>query len=715
MPLIRDIALTIDPISENTKGEILYERFRAELDTLVVAVLDAKGRPVGIIERNAFALKMAAEFGRAVFAGRPVSMLMDRSPLLVECSVKTEVFLQSTLIDRPSDLLRGFIATEGGLYKGVGTAMILLRVMAEQNQSRVGTMRALTKRLARANAEADRARNFLSAVIEHMPAVVTVVRVSDNVCVLANPHAQRLLGAEEDIVGTSIHQHVPQHAARFFADQNAALLPSGAVQSSEIEWTRPGRAPLTLRTKKVAIVGEDAVPSFILTVVEDVTEQKIAAARIERMAHHDALTDLPNRLAFRVELEGALRRRTRSGELVAVIYIDLDEFKGVNDTLGHPGGDELLKEATNRLKACVSSGDAIARLGGDEFAVVQTGLLDPVDAEHLAARIVDAMHNPFEIFGHQIAIGASVGVSVAPNDGEDPDELLKKADMALYRTKAEGRNGFHFFEIGMDEAIKARRSLESDLRQAITDGAFEIHYQPLIELASSRICCCEALVRWRDERRGLVGPNVFIPLAEETGLIIPLGEWVLRQACAEAVRWPKDVKVAVNISPVQFRNRNLVQIVISALANAGLAPHRLELEITENVLLHDSKGNVDILHKLRECGVRIALDDFGTGYSSLRYLRDFPFDKLKIDRSFVRDLGESSAISIIRAVTGLAASLGIVTAAEGVETEAQLEQLRSEGCDQAQGFLISRPRLPEKLNFAWSQSGVTVNGREEAA
>jgi predicted signal transduction protein with EAL and GGDEF domain len=342
-------------------------------------------------------------------------------------------------------------------------------------------------------------------------------------------------------------------------------------------------------------------------------------------------------------------------------------------------------------------GDTLARLGGDEFAVVQGGLVDPADAGRIAARIVSALAEPLELPGHEIVIGTSVGIAIAPLDGSDPDELLKKADMALYRAKKEGRNGFQFFEKGMDAALKTRRALEVDLRRALAEGAFELHYQPLLDLSSGRISCCEALIRWRDAKRGLVAPRDFIPLAEETGIISGIGEWVLRQACAEAARWPRDIKLAVNVSPVQFRNRNLVKVVISALANAGLAPGRLELEITENVFLNDAEGNIETLHQLRKCGVDIAIDDFGTGYSSLGYLRDFPFDKIKIDRSFVRDLNDPSSKSIVRAVTGLASALGIAITAEGVETQEQLEQLRREGCAEVQGFLIGKPMLPHDL------------------
>ncbi|SED27142.1 diguanylate cyclase/phosphodiesterase [Rhizobiales bacterium GAS188] len=697
MPKLRSIVLDCVPVPETAIGETLYERFRGEPDTLAVAILRQDGRPVGLIERHSFTLKMAAEFGRALFARRPVSLLMDKDPLIVEAEADASEFMRRALNDRPSDLLRGFIVTEGGRYLGVGTPIVLLRMIGEENQRRADEMGALALRLAHANADADQARAFLGAVIEHMPAMVTVTRAADGVCLLANRSAKETLGLEE-VAGARIYDLMTPEHSEFFALQDRALMESKAIQVSERDGVfGRGSAPMTIRTRKVAIAGEDDGSTAILTVAEDITEQKLAAARIERMAHRDALTDLPNRLAFRLELEAALRRRKRSDAKVGVLCIDLDNFKSVNDTLGHPAGDALLQAATERLTHCVRAGDMIARLGGDEFAVVQMGIAGPADAGRLAGRIVASMSEPFELAGHQIVIGASIGMAIAPSDGDDPDELLKKADMALYRTKSDGRNGFHFFEAGMDEALKARRVLEIDLRQALVEGAFELHYQPLFDLSRGVICCCEALIRWRHPRRGLVPPGDFIALAEETGIIVPLGEWVLRQACAEAARWPESVKLAVNISPVQFRSRNLVQVVISALASAGLPAHRLELEITENVLLNDTAGNIEMLHKLRECGVLIAMDDFGTGYSSLGYLRDFPFDKIKIDRSFVRDLHDRNAQSIVKAVTGLATALGIATTAEGVETIEQLEHLRGEGCDEVQGFLISKPRLPADL------------------
>jgi diguanylate cyclase (GGDEF)-like protein len=430
-----------------------------------------------------------------------------------------------------------------------------------------------------------------------------------------------------------------------------------------------------------------------VSTLEDITEWQKAQAQISHMARHDALTNLPNRRLFRERLEGALRRVTR-GEQVAVFCLDLDRFKEVNDTLGHPVGDELLKEVARRLSKCVREGDTVARLGGDEFAVVQVGgELQVAETSALANRLIEVISAPCTIQDHQLIIGATLGISIAPDDGADPDQLLKNADMALYRAKGDGRGSYRFFEAGMDARAQARRVLELDLRTAMSRGEFEVHYQPLLDIKTSNIICFEALLRWNHPQRGLTLPLEFISLAEDTGLIVPIGDWVLRTACADAARWPHDVRVAVNISPAQFKNRNLVASVTAALSAAGLAANRLELEITESVLLQETDATLATLHKLRALGPRISMDDFGTGYSSLSYLRSFPFDKIKIDRSFVSELAvRGHSMAIVRAVTGLGRSLGISTTAEGVETKEQLALLRSEGCNEVQGHLFSQAR-----------------------
>jgi diguanylate cyclase (GGDEF)-like protein len=376
-----------------------------------------------------------------------------------------------------------------------------------------------------------------------------------------------------------------------------------------------------------------------------------------------------------------------------VLCLDLDHFKNINDTLGHSVGDALLCAVTSRLRACVREADLVVRTGGDEFSIVQAGIDLPVGASTLAQRIIAEFHAPFDLGDHQVAIGTSIGIAIAPDDGSDPDQLLKNADMALYRAKANGRETFCFFEPEMDAKAQARRLLEIDLRKALAVGEFELHYQPVVNLEHNRISGFEALLRWNHPTRGKVSPDEFIPLAEETGLIVPIGEWVIRQACMEARTWPSDLQVAVNVSPLQFRGKTLVATVVSALAFAAFPAHRLELEITEAVLLQNNEATLSVLHQLRGLGVKISMDDFGTGYSSLSYLRSFPFDKIKIDQSFVRDLANNpDSIAIIRAVTGLGESFGMVTTAEGVETQEQLEQMRAEGCTEAQGYLFSKPQ-----------------------
>ncbi|WJR76253.1 EAL domain-containing protein [Bradyrhizobium sp. NP1] len=440
---------------------------------------------------------------------------------------------------------------------------------------------------------------------------------------------------------------------------------------------------------------------------EDITEWQRAQEQISHMARHDALTDLPNRTLFREELDRALHLVKR-GDRLAVLCLDLDHFKEINDSLGHPIGDALLGEVAARLSGCLRENDTVARLGGDEFAIVQLcGGRESSEAAALAGRIVEVIAAPYEIGGHQIVIGVSVGISLAPDDGNNPDELLKNADLALYRAKADGRGTYRFFEAGMDARAQARRLLELDFRVALQRDEFEVYYQPIRDVATGDMVVFEALVRWNHAQRGQIAPSNFIPLAEETGLILQLGDWVLRTACHEAAGWSQEVGVAVNLSPVQFRNPNLVSSVMAVLDESGLPAQRLELEITESVLLQNSETTLAMLHELRANGVRISLDDFGTGYSSLSYLRSFPFDKIKIDRSFVNDLtSDSDSMAIVRAVTGLGKSLGITTTAEGVETAAQLELLRREGCTQAQGYLFSKPRPASEVEAMLSRSPV---------
>jgi diguanylate cyclase (GGDEF)-like protein len=431
-----------------------------------------------------------------------------------------------------------------------------------------------------------------------------------------------------------------------------------------------------------------------ITTCMDITERYRSEAKIARMAKHDALTDLPNRVLFRERLSQALTGAREGERRCAVLMLDLDRFKEINDTLGHPVGDELLKVVARRLRNCVREGDMLARLGGDEFSVIRRVTDPATDAAALAMRIQQVMSASFDLGDHHATVGVSIGVAVAPTDGKDADQLLQNADLALYRAKSEGPRCYRFFEQEMDARMQARRRLERDLRHALANNELQVHYQSLISLERNEICGLEALVRWNHAEYGMIPPEDFIPLAEETGLIMTIGEWVLRQACKEVATWPKHVKLATNLSPAQFKCRTLLQTVVNALAQSGFEAHRLELEITESVILQDVDGAFTTLKQLRDLGIRIALDDFGTGYSSLSNLRKLSFDKIRIDRSFVADLSSANvnAIALVRSMTQLGISLGMATTAEGVETKEQLDVLRAEGCTEIQGYYICRPR-----------------------
>ena len=430
---------------------------------------------------------------------------------------------------------------------------------------------------------------------------------------------------------------------------------------------------------------------------EDITEQRQSEARIQHLARHDSLTDLPNRIEFLEQMaktEAALRR----GEMAAVLYVDLDHFKAVNDTLGHAVGDEVIKQASARLWGCTRETDILARLGGDEFALLLRPIASAADAARVAERLIKSISAPMLINGQSVTIGVSIGIAIGPGDGIQTDTLLKNADLALYKAKDDGRSTYHFFEAGMDAQLRQRRAIEMGLRQALEKNEMQLVYQPLLGLTENRVTCVEALLRW--EHAGeTISPVDFIPIAEDTGLIVSIGEWVLRAACRTAASWPDNVRVAVNLSPAQFKQRDLVAQVQAALSAANLPASRLELEITESLLLAQSDSVLAMLHTLRSMGVRISLDDFGTGYSSLSYLRSFPFDKIKIDRSFIRDLTTApGSLAIIQAVIGLGKALGMLTTAEGIETQDQFDLVRNQGVSEVQGYLFSPPIGSEALD-----------------
>ncbi|OPZ00667.1 diguanylate cyclase [Bradyrhizobium sacchari] len=557
----------------------------------------------------------------------------------------------------------------------------------------VATIEDITERR---NLEQERDRNytFLREIIDHIPSRISVKDARTRRYLLANRVAEEQLAESTGtIVGKTAFDLYPTATAEIITRDDDRLLqsPDGLFLDEHI-WNTPTVGRRYITSRRIGIRDKSGEPRFIINVVEDVTERRRDHEKIAHMAHYDALTDLPNRTLFREQIERELAK-VASGAQFALLYIDVDEFKGINDSLGHHVGDELLKAIATRLRGCLKKADLIARLGGDEFAVIQTAVQSSADVLSFVTRIYEAIRQPYHCLGHQLSTDASIGIALAPQDGADLDQLIKNADLAMYGAKASGRRTHRFFEPEMDASAKARLTMEQDLRQALVNGGFEIHYQPLVDLRSGEVSGCEALLRWRHPDRGMVSPAEFIPIAEDTGLINELGDWVLRMACNEAATWPAHIRVAVNVSPVQLKCDTLALRIASALAASGLSPSRLELEITEAVLIRDDEAALSILHQLRSIGVRIALDDFGTGYSSLSYLKRFPFDKIKIDRCFVADIAETSgAPVIVQAVVNIAAASNMTTVAEGVETEAQREMLRNLGCTQMQGYLFSAPK-----------------------
>jgi diguanylate cyclase (GGDEF)-like protein len=474
---------------------------------------------------------------------------------------------------------------------------------------------------------------------------------------------------ETEILRDAIAKHTP------FRDLTVSLEIGGETRW----WTISARA----RTQDGHIAG-------LRGVATDVTIARAAETKVAYMAHYDGLTDLPNRALFNETFARALKRQGMRNN-TAIWYLDLDNFKSVNDTLGHPVGDQLLKVIARRLEACVDAHDMIARLGGDEFAILRSDVADAAEASKLAEKILAAVSEPITIDGHNIMASTSIGIAMAPSDGDSANELIKKADLALYSSKDGGRNRFSFFEAGMDLAARERREIEMDIRSALGKDELSLHYQPLIDIETGATVGYEALMRWQHPERGAIMPDDFIPIAEETGLIVQLGEWVIREAIAEVARWPEHLSVSINLSPGQMRSAGLISTIVNALAANNVTPERVELEITETVLMQDSDVNLAILHRFRDIGLRVSLDDFGTGYSSLNYLRSFPFDKIKIDRCFIEGVDtRTDCRAIIQSVIHLAKSLGMTTTAEGVESNAQLAQLNIEGCTHAQGYLFSK-------------------------
>ena len=544
----------------------------------------------------------------------------------------------------------------------------------------------------RAEKELEKTRNFLHTVIENVPVPIIVKNAGDRRYVLINRPVEEHFGLSRDqMIGRTAHDVfskadadiVDQHDNRLLATREQEFFDVHPVET-------PGNGTRLVTSTRLPIIGEDGAPQYLVNVLQDVTERKRAEARIAHMAHYDGLTDLPNRAAFTECFATTLARAAKEKESFALLSVDLDRFKEVNDVFGHTIGDKLLCAVSGRLGAA-AEGAFLARLGGDEFALIISGGSHPASAHALAERLMASVAEDFELDGHRLRIGLSIGIAIYPADGTDASSLIGNADAALHRAKSGGRGTIRFFEADMDQRLRERRALVHDLQDAVESGELVVYYQPQARI-DGEITGFEALVRWRHPTRGLIAPDMFIPAAEESGLILPIGEWVLRESCREAASWPKPLNIAVNLSPVQFRHGDLPGLVHSVLLETGLPPGRLELEITESVLIDDLARGLTILRRLKLLGVQIAMDDFGTGYSSLSNLQAFAFDKIKIDRSFISSLDTSpQSATIVRAVIGLGRGLDLPVIAEGVETNKQLEFLSAEACTAVQGYLVGKP------------------------
>ena len=566
----------------------------------------------------------------------------------------------------------------------------------------VATFEDITEQ-RRGERKLEETKTFLDSIVDNIPVAVLVKDAKTRKFVLANKAYAAIVGSQPaNLPGKTVFDFFPpEEAARMERFDLESVEDRVGAKILDVEIERPDHGSRIFNTKRIVVRDRDGAARYIVVVIDDITDRRKSEQQIVFMAHHDALTGLANRGTLLERIGEAAARQRRRGDSFAVLLLDLDRFKSVNDTLGHPAGDALLRGVALRLKGLLRETDALARLGGDEFAIIQDGELNPHDAaKALAARIIETLRAPFDVEGHEIHIGASIGIALAPEHGSDSDTLLKMADLALYRAKSDGRNTYSIFDKEMGELVSSRQKIESELRRAVESDELQLCYQPIIDTRSHRICCVEALVRWRHPSRGTVLPDEFIPLAEETGLIAPITEWVLDAACREAAKWPAGVKVAVNLSPTQFKKANLITIVTEALARSGLSPQRLELEITETALIESASECLGALEQIKSLGISVALDDFGTGYSSLSHLTMFPFDKIKIDKSFTRELTKRfDSAAIISATLHLAKGLKMETTAEGVETVEQYRYLKTAGVTSMQGYLFKRPATAAELDF----------------
>ncbi|SDR62424.1 PAS domain S-box-containing protein/diguanylate cyclase (GGDEF) domain-containing protein [Rhizobiales bacterium GAS113] len=697
----RYILLVVEDVTEQLKTEKELDRTQSFLDKMIdnipaiVLVKDVRERRYSLINRAAesfFGVPRAEMMGKnchEVFSQEEAVAIMVRDDVALLSG--DEVTVSQNSLDTPGNGVRQVTAKRLVLRDETGKPQSLVQVLEDH-----------TERLA-TQAELDRARNFLDVVIENIPTAILVKDVRNGCHIVINRAAETFFGVpRETMLNKACHDVFRKEEADAIQARDREVLESGKeLAIHEHSMVTPAGETRWVIAKRLRLNDAEGKAQFFVIAIDDVTEQKRSAERIAFMAHHDTLTGLPNRAAFSERLTLAFDEVSKSAESFsgesfsaesfAVLCIDVDRFKEINDVFGHAAGDEFLRTVSRRISEA-ADGSFLARLGGDEFTMITPAGPQPATAEALVRRLFDSVVGDVEIGGHQMRVSLSVGISVFPADGADASTLLSNADAALYRAKKEGRDTFRFFDAEMDRRTRERHALQHDLRAGINRDELVLHYQPQARM-KGEIIGFEALIRWMHPKRGLIAPGNFIPAAEENGLIVAIGEWTLREACREAASWEVPLQIALNLSPVQFRYGDLPSLVHRVLLETGLVPSRLELEITESALIGDFARAVSILRRLKALGVKIAMDDFGTGYSSLSYLQSFPFDKIKIDRSFIMNLGDNpQSATIVRAVIGLARGLDLPVIAEGVETQDQLAFLTNESCDEVQGYLIGRPR-----------------------
>ena len=698
---LRDTVSSLAPARREDLGKTLYDRFREEPDTLIIPVLDDEERPIGLVERNAFFLRMAAEYGRALYANRPISALMDVEPLVVDADTALADFTTDSLSYRASDLLRGFIVTDHGRYLGVGTVLALLQAANESNRRGVAE-------LAAAKADAERAQTFMTAVVEAMPSMVFVKRADDHRYVLLNRAGEKTMGfSRAEMIGrTDADFFSPEQAAIYF-DRDREVVESGEVRVIEEDLVpRKDGSLAILRTKKIAINDAEGRPEYLLGVSEDIADRKRAEAQIARLAHYDPLTELPNRLLLIDRLRQNVLTARHEQRSFGLLRIDIDRLSSINGKFGRAIGDQVLQYVAACIQGCLNEPDTLARMDGDEFAVLSMSVTDLDQAIALAQQIRQSIHQPLEIAGRQLGVTASVGVVMFPHHGDDPETLLSAAGEAL-RLARQSPRGYRIYSADMKAGMEDRVALVHELRDAIANNGLALHYQPKVDIGTDQVSGVEALVRWPHPANGLMLPEQFLPLAEQTDLIQPLTDWVLETAMQQVQAWRREgvhLPVSVKITAASVQNPEFPKQMAERLKRLDVPAASIEIELKDSSAITDSEQALNCLRQLKEMGFQIAIGDFGTGDSPLLFLTEYLVANLKLDKSLVQSMAESKGgIMAVRSAVNLGRTLGLQVVAKGVESQDSWNVLRGFGCNSAQGFYMSGPLSPPDL-MNWLQS-----------